>query len=65
MSEASVKELGFLLQAAPGKCKVNVVLNSTSTNTTVEAASKVLQVTLTEELVRGLDGLAELKWTLN
>ena len=65
MSEVSVRELGSLLQAAPGKCKVNVILNSPSTNTTVEAASKVLQVTLSEELVRGLDGLAEVKWTLN
>jgi DNA polymerase-3 subunit alpha len=65
MSEVSVRELGSLLQAAPGKCKVNVILNSPSTNTTVEAASKVLQVTLSEELVRGLEGLAEVKWTLN
>jgi DNA polymerase-3 subunit alpha len=58
-------ELGQLLQASPGKCKVNFVLTSPSTNTTVEAAGKAHTVALTEELVRGLDGLMGLKWTLN
>jgi hypothetical protein len=31
----------------------------------VEAAGKAHTVALTEELVRGLDGLMGLKWTLN
>jgi hypothetical protein len=44
---------------------VNVVLVSEAEKLKVEAASKSFNVTVTEELVRGLDGLAEVKWTLN
>ncbi|MEZ4755838.1 MAG: DNA polymerase III subunit alpha [Flavobacteriales bacterium] len=65
LDEPSIRELGRLLTATPGKCKVNLILNSATTNTKLETSSKQLQVALTEELVRGLDGLPEVKWSLN
>jgi DNA polymerase-3 subunit alpha len=65
VTDALAKELGELLKSSPGPCKVNVVLVSEAEKLKVEAASKSFNVTVTEELVRGLDGLAEVKWTLN
>ena len=65
VTDSLAKELGDLLKASPGTCKVNVVLMSEAEKLNVEAASKSFNVTVTEELVRGLDGLAEVKWSLN
>jgi DNA polymerase-3 subunit alpha len=59
------KELGQLLQASPGTCKVNVQVVSHAENLAVEVPSKGLTVAVTEELVRGLDGMAQVKWSLN
>jgi len=59
------KDLGQLLKASPGSCKVNVQIVSQADNLAVEAPSKGFSVAVTEELVRGLDGMAEVKWTLN
>ena len=64
-TDALAKELGELLKASPGQCKVNVVLVSEAEKLKVESASKSFNVTVTEELVRGLEGLAEVKWSLN
>ncbi|MBL7964306.1 MAG: DNA polymerase III subunit alpha [Flavobacteriales bacterium] len=58
-------DLKAVLVASPGKCKVNVHLVSHAENLAVDAPSKQLTVAVTEELVRGLDGLAEVKWSLN
>ena len=65
VSEELAHELSRLLKTNPGKCSVNVQLVSNTHNAAMEANSKSLNVSLTEDLVRGLDGLAELKWTLN
>jgi DNA polymerase-3 subunit alpha len=65
VTDALAKELGDLLKSSPGPCKVNVVLVSEAEKLKVEAASKSFNVTVTEELVRGLDGMAEVKWSLN
>jgi DNA polymerase-3 subunit alpha len=59
------KDLGQLLKASPGNCKVNVQIVSQADELKLEAPSKSYSVSVTEELVRGLDGLADVKWSLN
>ncbi len=65
VTDELAKDLGQLLKASPGTCKVNVQIVSQADELAVEAPSKVFSVAVTEELVRGLDGLAEVKWNLN
>ena len=65
MTDAIAQELGTLLKASPGKCKVNLQLVSKHENIAIDAPSKSLSVTVTEELVRGLDGITEVEWGLN
>jgi DNA polymerase-3 subunit alpha len=59
------RELGQLLKASPGKCKVTFQVISQQENMAVEAPSKGLSVALSEELIRGLDSLAAVSYTLN
>ncbi len=65
VTDELAKDLGQLLKASPGSCKVNVQIVSQADELAVEAPSKGYSVAVTEELVRGLDGLAEVKWSLN
>ena len=65
LTESTARELGELLKASPGKCKVNFQIFSQAEGMALEAPSKTLNVTLTEELVRGLEGLPEVGYTLN
>ncbi len=58
-------ELEALLKASPGKCKVLVQLINLSEGVSVEASTTGLNVVVSEELVRGLDGLTNVKWSLN
>lgn len=65
VTDELAKDLGQLLKASPGKCAVNVQIVSKADDLAVEVPSKGYSVSVTEELVRGLDGLAEVKWSLN
>ncbi|MBK7241736.1 MAG: DNA polymerase III subunit alpha [Flavobacteriales bacterium] len=65
MTDAIAQELGTLLKGSPGKCKVNLHVMSKYENIAIDAPSKSLTVTVTEELVRGLDGITEVEWGLN
>ena len=65
MTDAIAQELGTLLKASPGKCKVDLHVVSKHENIAIDAPSKSLTVTVTEELVRGLDGITEVEWGLN
>lgn len=65
MTDTIAQELGTLLKASPGKCAVNLQVVSKHDNIAIEAPSKSLSVTVTEELVRGLDGITEVEWALN
>jgi len=59
------RELGLLLRSSPGKCKVSFQIASPHENMVVEAPSKGLSVTVSEDLIRGLDGLAQVSWSLS
>jgi DNA polymerase-3 subunit alpha len=65
VTDELAKDLGMLLKASPGNCKVNVQIVSQADELKLEAPSKSYSVAVTEELVRGLDGLADVKWSLN
>ena len=65
VTDELARELGRLLTAHPGKCKVNLQLVSSADNMAVDAPSKTLSVNLTEELVRGLDSITDVSYTLN
>ena len=65
MTDTIAQELGTLLKGSPGKCAVNLQVVSKHDNIAIEAPSKSLSVTVTEELVRGLDGITEVEWALN
>lgn len=65
VTEGLAHELANLLKANPGNCKVIIQLMSLSENVGVEATTKGLNVVVNEELVRGLNGLTEVKWSLN
>jgi len=65
VDDALTRELGQLLKASPGKCKVTVQLVSAQENMALEAASKGFSVGLTEDLIRSLDGLTDVSYTLN
>ncbi|MCC6936586.1 MAG: DNA polymerase III subunit alpha [Flavobacteriales bacterium] len=65
VSDELVRELGQLLAAHPGKCKVNFQLVSQSENVAVDTPSKRHKVTISEELVNALDGVADVSYTLN
>jgi len=65
VEETLARELSRILKAYPGKCRVNVQLISQGENLAMEVPSKGLLVAVSEELVRGLDNLTEVKWGLN
>ena len=59
------RELGQLLKSSPGKCRVTFHVISQQENMAVEAPSKGLSVALSEELIRGLESLGAVSYTLN
>lgn len=65
VTDELAKDLGQLLKNNPGTCKVNVQIVSAADKLAMEAPSRGYSVTVTEALVHGLDGLAEVKWSLN
>ncbi len=60
-----VRDLGQLIKANPGKCKVVVQLVSEAEKLAVDLPSKGLAVAISEDLIVRLDGIAELSYTLN
>jgi DNA polymerase-3 subunit alpha len=60
-----VRDLGQLIKANPGKCKLVVQLVSEAEKLAVDLPSKGLAVAINEELVGRLDGIAELNYALN
>jgi DNA polymerase-3 subunit alpha len=65
ISDSLALELGQLLKSNPGTCKVNVQIVSRVDNLSLEAPSKGLSVAVSDELLRGLAGLADVSYTLN
>ena len=59
------RELGQLLKSSPGKCRVTFHVISQQENMAVEAPSKGLSVALSEELIRRLESLGAVSYTLN
>ncbi|MBL8002135.1 MAG: DNA polymerase III subunit alpha, partial [Flavobacteriales bacterium] len=59
------RDLGRLLRSSPGLCKVNVQVVSTTQNMAIEAPSKGIGVAITEDLIRGIEALGEVTYTLN
>lgn len=60
-----VRELGTLIKAHPGKCKVVVQLVSDAEKLAVDLPSKGLTIDITEDFINGLDGIAEVTYALN
>jgi DNA polymerase-3 subunit alpha len=65
INDSLARELGQLLKASPGKCRVNFQIVSPVENMAIEAPSKGLSVAVSEELIRSLDALADVSYTLN
>ncbi len=65
IDDALTRQLGQLLKAWPGKCKVNVQLVSEQEKMALEAPTKGISVAVSEDLIRSLDGLADVSYTLN
>lgn len=58
-------ELGALLKASPGKCKVNFQIVSQKENLAVEVPSKGLSVAVSEDLLRAIERLGDVDYALN
>ncbi|MBK8498729.1 MAG: DNA polymerase III subunit alpha [Flavobacteriales bacterium] len=65
VTDELIHDLGLLIKANPGKCKVNLTLVSQAENMAVDLPSKSLSVGITEELVSALDGMADISYVLN
>jgi len=65
INDSLARELGQLLKASPGKCRVNFQIVSPVENMAIEAPSKGLSVAVSEDLIRSLDALADVSYTLN
>ncbi|MBK7100627.1 MAG: DNA polymerase III subunit alpha [Flavobacteriales bacterium] len=65
IDDSLARELGALLRASPGKCRVTVQLQSLQENMALEAPSKGLSVGISEDLIRSLNGLTDVSYTLN
>ncbi|MEZ4806900.1 MAG: DNA polymerase III subunit alpha [Flavobacteriales bacterium] len=65
MSDNLPQELGQLLKAHPGKCKVSITLTSVQHDLVLDAPSKSLSVMPSEELLHSLAGLADVSYKLN
>ncbi|MBL7983078.1 MAG: DNA polymerase III subunit alpha [Flavobacteriales bacterium] len=65
INDSLARELGQLLKASPGKCRVNFQIVSPVENMAIEAPSKGLSVAVSEELIRSLDALSDVTYTLN
>ncbi|HRF81386.1 MAG TPA: OB-fold nucleic acid binding domain-containing protein, partial [Flavobacteriales bacterium] len=65
VDDTLARELGQLLKASPGKCRVTVQLVSEQEKMALEAPTKGISVAVSEELIRSLDGLTDVSYTLN
>ncbi|MBK6627981.1 MAG: DNA polymerase III subunit alpha [Flavobacteriales bacterium] len=65
VNDLLARELGALLKRSPGKCRVNFQIVSHQENLAIEAPSKGLSVAVSEELIRALEGLGDVAYTLN
>ncbi len=65
VDDALARELGQLLKASPGKCRVSIQLVSEQEKMALEAPTKGISVAVSEDLIRSLDGLPEVSYTLN
>lgn len=65
VNDLLARELGELLKRSPGKCRVNFQIVSHQENLAIEAPSKGLSVAVSEDLIRALDGLGDVIYTLN
>ncbi len=65
VNEALSKELADILATSKGSCKVLVSLFDSEENLVVDAASKLANVSITQELTEQLDRLSDIKWTLS
>ncbi|MEZ4789112.1 MAG: DNA polymerase III subunit alpha [Flavobacteriales bacterium] len=65
LDDTLAHEIGQLLKASPGKCKVNIQLVSEQEKMALEAPAKGPGVAITEELIHALDGLADVSYALN
>ena len=65
VNDGLARELGALLKRSPGKCRVNFQIVSHQENLAIEAPSKGLSVAVSEELIRALEGLGDVAYTLN
>ena len=65
VTDELIRDLGLLIKANPGKCKVNLQLVSQAENMAVDLPSRSLSAGITEDLVSGLDGMAEVSYALN
>ncbi|MBS1936232.1 MAG: DNA polymerase III subunit alpha [Bacteroidetes bacterium] len=65
VDDALSREIADILASNKGSCKVLVSLVDPEEQFTVEAASKVGQVNISNELTRRLDALSDIKWWLS
>lgn len=65
VNDSLTRDLGRLLRSSPGLCKVNVQVVSAAENMAIDAPSKGIGVAITEELIRGIEALGEVTYTLN
>ncbi len=65
LDDSLAREIGELLKASPGKCKVNIQLVSELEKMALEAPTKGPGVAITEDLIRSLDSLTDVSYTLN
>ena len=61
VTDERARELGQIMKASPGKCKVVFNLKSREENIMIEAPSKAFNVAVTEQLVRALDSLTDVE----
>ncbi|MCB0790463.1 MAG: DNA polymerase III subunit alpha [Flavobacteriales bacterium] len=65
VNDALSAQLIELLKASPGRTKVTLTLFSTQENLSVEAPSKGLQVNVDDHLLRSLEGIPDVKYSLS
>jgi DNA polymerase-3 subunit alpha len=65
VTDTLARDLGQLLKASPGTCKVTFQLVSHHENLALEAPSKGLSVAMSEDLLLAIEALGEVTYTLN
>lgn len=65
LEDSLAHELGGLLKASPGKCRVQVTLTSEAEHIALDAPSKAFSVAVSEELVRGIEALPDVSYSLS